>query len=105
MILKISGKKWKVSFKKKVTDSGKDLGGTTDTVKKEIDVCVETAFSKPSEHIEEISRIFYHEFIHAIFHESDMRDQSWWNADTEHLIIAAIAKAMAENLPLRVKLK
>lgn len=104
MKLTILGKIWKVLFKKKVVDEGKDLGGTTDMVKKKIEICTVTAF-EGKQHIEEVSRIFYHETLHAIFIESDLRDQSWWSADIEHLIIAPIAKVLAENLPLNEKRK
>jgi len=105
MILSILGKKWKVLFKKAVYDQGRLLGGTTDDITKKIEVNTTTAFTDKEQQIEEVSRIFYHEFAHAVFTESDIRDQSWWNEDVEHLIIAPLARALAHNLPLRDKTK
>lgn len=105
MILSILGKKWKVIFKKSVIDEGRLLGGTADDITKKIEVNTTTAFTDKKQQTEEVSRIFYHEFLHATFTESDIRDQSWWTPDVEHLIIAPVARALAHNLPLRDKTK
>ena len=105
MILSVLGKKWKVAFKKAVYDQGKLLGGTADDIAKKIEVNTTTGFIDKKQQIEEVSRIFYHEFLHAIFTESDIRDQSWWTPDVEHLIIAPTARALAHNLPLKDKTK
>lgn len=102
-ILKILGQKWTLKFKSKVVSDGQLVAGTCDFARKELLIGVNPYHEKKIARDENISRTYWHEILHAIFYESDIRDQSWWTPDIEHFIIAPLATALAANYPLEIK--
>lgn len=98
--------KWSVKFQDKVaTDDGIQVAGLCDFSPKKITIATGYHKSMTDKDIkDQISRTYWHEIMHAIFYECDIRDQSWFSEDNEHSIIAPLAKAMALLVPIEIDL-
>lgn len=106
MKILIDGEKWTVKFQSEVIYDGHSVAGLCWFDKKKI--LIATAYPQDvseEELIFRISETFYHEMAHSIFYVNAFRDQSFWTPDFEHTVIAPIARSLAKNFPLRIKLK
>jgi hypothetical protein len=106
MKILIDGEKWSVKFQNEVIYEGHSVAGLCWFDKKKMLIAlVYSPEVSDKELIFRISETFYHEYLHAVFYVNAFRDQSFWTPDFEHTVIAPIARSLAKNFPLRVKLK
>ena len=98
--------KWLVKFVPEVSDEcGTLVAGLCDFTSKQITVSTSYPRQMSDKDIkDQISRTYWHEVMHAIFYECDIRDLSWFTGDNEHAIIAPLAKAMALLVPIEIEL-
>ena len=97
--------KWKVVFKPVVEYEGEQLAGLCDHHKKTLFISTNYPKEMSDADIkEQISISYWHEWLHAVFYNSDIRDLSYWNIDTEHTIIMPLAKALAVIMPVEIDL-
>jgi len=97
----INGNKWKWKLvNQALCSEGKPVDGTADLSTKILEVSkdldMELEYLMPVE----LSRVFYHEALHACFQEHGLEDQSWWDMDKEHQIISALQGFLAQNFTL-----
>lgn len=100
MILDVLGDKWKLRFVSVAMDpeTGEPVAGYCHFIKKEL--VVSTAYPELSESDRsfQIFNTVLHELKHATHHVAEMRDQHWFNIDSEHLIIAPQSRVEAINM-------
>jgi len=104
MRIEILGQKWSLYFKPKAIVDDKECAGYCDMGKRVMVIATNHPFLDEKHLTEYISRTYWHEILHAIFYESDLRDQRYWSDDVEHAIIAPIASVMAKLCPLNIKI-